>query len=320
MHSHDDSHLEPSQPFPLLVFTLATGFQVALTAALYYWIAPGTFRAELAHPGMIVLCTFLLGIPLSLFEYLYHRYLLHSAILPFLGAMHRAHSTHHGLTSVKAPVRPNEPDLMVPVKSEYPVEHHHQEESMAFPLYSIAIFQLIFNLLLGIPLKLLFPQMPWMIATIAAVTLAYSGYELWHAILHLSFDRFWKPLMEHKTVGKTVSRIYAFHLMHHWRPVTNLAVVGFWGFAVWDYVFRTHKRPVNLPLDEARVNYADAVLDTPAWPVSSIDKVQARMFKGSRRIEQSLLRAFRSSKPDRAEEETPKAITLPSAPKIIPEE
>ena len=42
-----------------------------------------------------------------------------------------------------------------------------------------------------------------------------------------------------KFSGKVWRHIYGFHLMHHWRPVSNLAVVGFWGFAIWDHIFHT---------------------------------------------------------------------------------
>ena len=58
------------------------------------------------------------------------------ALLPFIGAMQRAHVTHHGLTNVQAPVRANEPEKPATVKSEYPIIETHQEESMMFPLYS----------------------------------------------------------------------------------------------------------------------------------------------------------------------------------------
>jgi hemolysin III len=290
MHSHEsESAIAHRVPFGR--FFLAVGVQFAAMIALISLVLPGAFRQEISQPWMIVLWTFLLGIPLSLFEYLYHRYLLHSAVLPFLGAMHRAHSTHHGLTAVKAPVTPKEPEKLVPVTSEFPVEEEHQEESMMFPLWSIPIFYGVFLILLALPLKLIFPSAPILVSLILNVTLYYIGYEVWHAILHLPFERFWKPMLEGR-MGRLFKRMYSFHLMHHWRPTSNLAVVGFWGIALWDHVFRTHRRPERLPLDGAEVSFDDARLKRPLWPIAMLDRWQAGLYKWSRRVEAFLAKVF----------------------------
>jgi hemolysin III len=273
-------------------FFLITGLQVIAVILAFRFLAPDAYAHEVAQPGKIVLWTVLFGLPISLFEYLYHRYLLHSSVLPFLGVMHDAHSEHHGLTSVKAPVRPNEPERMVPVKSEYPIEHEHQEESMMFPPFAISIFFAIFFPLLAWPMKAIFPSEPVLMGLTIAVTLCYSLYELWHAVLHLPFERFWEPWMKKPLIGPIVKHAYAFHLMHHWRPTANQAVVGFWGFAIWDHLFRTHRRPENMPLNGAEVNYGDAQLNKPLWPISQLDKSQATLYKWSRRVEKGFSRLF----------------------------
>lgn len=233
-----------------------------------------------------------LGAPLSLFEYLFHRYLLHTALIPFLGSMHRSHGTHHELTYVKAPVNPKEPLLEVPVRSEFPIEHSHQEESMMFPLYSTTIFSLFFLTVLALPLKLLFPGSPVIVSLLVAVPIYLSFYEIWHAILHLPTDKFWDPLLESKWAGKPVQRLYGFHLMHHWRPNANLAIVGFWGIAVWDHVFRTYRLPNRIPLEGRKVTFEDSVLPKARWPISLIDKHGPKIYKGARRIEQSFKSLF----------------------------
>jgi hypothetical protein len=162
-----------------------------------------------------------------------------------------------------------------------------------FPLYSATIFIALFVGLLGVPLKMLFPGQPIIISFMIGVVLHYSGYEIWHAVLHLPYDGFWKPKMEStKFSGKVWRHIYGFHLMHHWRPVSNLAVVGFWGFAIWDHIFHTHHRPDNMPLAGAEVSYADAQLKKPLWPVSQIDRWQAGLYKTARRFEKFLSRVF----------------------------
>lgn len=285
---HDGEHVK----MPYAHFFLATGGQLALALVLYWLIAPTMFRSEFASPWAIVLTTFLLGIPISLFEYLYHRYLLHSAVLPFMSSMMRAHVTHHGLTNVKASVKAQEPEKLAPVRSEYAIIEKHQEESMMFPLYSISIFYAVFLLLLGLPVKLLFPAAPVLVSTIFVATLSYSAYEIWHAILHLPFEKVWKPLMLKKSVGKLTSYIYGFHLMHHWRPTANQAVVGFWGVALWDHLFRTHKRPERMPLDKHFVNYYDGSLPTPRWPIKLLDKWQGSMMRWSRKTDNTLARIF----------------------------
>ena len=277
---------------PFSRFFTAVILQLAIAVALFAVFAPNVFHAEVAQPWKILLWTALFGIPLSLFEYIYHRYLLHSAVLPFMSSMHRAHSTHHGLTSVKAPVTPHEPSRMVEVKSDFPVEEPHQEESMMFPLWSLPIFFAVFLPLFGLPVKFLFPQQPIILGLFAAVTLYYTSYEVWHAILHLPFEKFWEPMMANRVFGGVFKHMYSFHLMHHWRPTSNLAIVGCWGLAIWDHIFRTHRRPENMPLDGAEVNYHDAKLNKPLWPISMLDGWQASFYKGSRSIERFLARVF----------------------------
>lgn len=284
---------------PLARFIVAITAQLAAFLVLFALLLPRMFGAEIDQPWKILLWTFLFGVPLSLFEYLYHRYLLHSAVLPFMAAMHRAHSTHHGLTNVKAPVTPKEPSKLVPVESYFPVEQEHQEESMMFPLWSLPIFLAIFTILLAIPFKLVFPHEPVLVSLMLAVTLFYSGYELWHAVLHLPYEKFWKPLMEARWSKKLFRRLYSFHLMHHWRPTSNLAVVGFWGLALWDHTFRTHRRPERLPVDGAEVNYHDAKLAKPLWPIALLDKWQAGLYKNSRRFERFLARIFLKRRQER---------------------
>ena len=277
---------------PFGLFFISTFSQLAVAIAVFRIFFPETFTHEFSQAWPIVMWTALIGIPLSLFEYLYHRYLLHSAVLPFLGSMHKAHSTHHGLTNVKAAVSPKEPARMVPVENEYPIEHEHQEEHMMFPAYAATVFFAIFLILFGLPLKLMFPSAPIVISTLFCVTLCYGGYEVWHAITHLPYEKHWKPAMEHKVWGKMVRHAYGFHLMHHWRPTCNLAVVGLWGVAIWDYAFGTHRRPENLPLSEAEVRYVDAELRKPYFPISILDKIGKKSHKVSRQIEQWLLRLF----------------------------
>jgi hemolysin III len=277
---------------PFVRFFLAIGTQLAAFVLLFALVAPHAFSAEIHKPWTLILGIFAFGLPLSLFEYLYHRYLLHSAILPFMASMHRAHGAHHGLTTVKAPVRRDEPYELVPVTSEFPIVEEHQQESMMFPLWSFPIFVGVFGILLALPFKLLFPAQPMLLAVLGSVTAYYCSYEVWHAILHLPYERFWKPMTEGRYTKRPFRLMYSFHLMHHWRPTCNLAIVGLWGVAVWDHAFRTHRRPERMPLHQSKVTYQDAVLPKPLWPISQFDRWQGRLFKGSRRFEKWLAAIF----------------------------
>lgn len=281
-----------AQGLPLALLIFCTLIQTASLIGLYSVVAGSMFHKELSSGWLIGLWAFGLGIPLSLFEYLFHRYLLHSALVPFLASMHRSHRTHHDLTYVKAPVNPREPSKPVPVRSEFPIEHSHQEESMMFPLYSTVIFSLFFVLTLGLPLKLLLPGAPIILALLIAVPVYLVFYEVWHAILHMPLEKFWQPLMDSKWSSKPIRRLYGFHLMHHWRPNANLAIVGFWGFAVWDHVFRTYSLPERIPLEGQSVTFEDSVLPGARWPISAIDKISPVLFKASRRLESFLGRVF----------------------------
>ncbi len=286
----DDGHAPSKTEFTKLTIVVFVNITLALLA--YRFLFPNAFAADAAQPGMTIVWILALGVPFSLFEYMYHRYLLHSAVVPFLGRMNQAHREHHGLTPVKAPITPREPELMVEVDNRYPIEHEHQQESMMFPPFALAIFYAIFALLFGWPLHAIFPGQPIFLALIISTTLYYSAYEYWHAVLHLPYDKFWKRYIEGPKPSRIVRRIYAFHLMHHWRPTSNVAVVGLWGFAAWDYAFGTHHRPVNLPVKGATVNFLDGELPRPYWPIRILDRIQGPLFRAARTTERFLARMF----------------------------
>jgi hypothetical protein len=168
---------------------------------------------------------------------------------------------------------------------------------MQFPYFSASVFYGIFLILLG-PFKFLFPTQPIISSVLFTVTLAYAAYELWHAVLHLPFERYWLPGMKSERWGKLIKYVYGFHLMHHWRPITNQAVVGFWGVALWDHLFRTHHRPGRMPLDGALVNHHDAEIPKPRWPINALDRLQGRLYKGSRKIERTLAKVFLGKRVD----------------------
>jgi hemolysin III len=292
-HDHDHDHevtareLKSTLPGMISVTLL----QLALALGAFWLIAPARFAQEMSSWWVLALWVVGIGVPLSLFEYLYHRYLLHSAVLPFMKVMHEEHAHHHGLTAVKAAVSPKDPEKTAPVKSEYPIEKKSQEKFMMFPWFSISIFFGLFLVMLALPLYFIFPGQPVIAAVLISSTLYYLSYEIYHAILHLPYEGHWRQGVEGKF--KAIIRpMYSFHLMHHWRPTANLAIVGLWGFALWDRVFNTFHRPHNLPVNKAMVNWADANIGKPYWPISMFDTWQAKLYKWSRKTERSLLGIF----------------------------
>jgi hypothetical protein len=110
--------------------------------------------------------------------------------------------------------------------------------------------------------------------------------------MHMPYQEYWRRWIENPRYGGLVRYVYGFHLMHHWRPATNLAVVGLWGWAVWDHLFRTHHRPKHTPLVNAEVNYLDAKIPTPRWPISMLDRWQAGSYRWSRAVERWSNRVF----------------------------
>jgi len=279
--------------FPFLSFFLKQGCWVIAINVLFYFKYPSVFADEIRHWRLLFPWVLVLGLPLSLFEYLYHRYLLHNAVLPWMSVMNKLHQQHHGLTDVKADIHKSSPALFVEVDNQFAIESEPQQEAMKFPDYGLGIFYGIFLVVLALPIKLILPHVPAVLATIIAVTLYYIYYELWHAVLHFPYTRFWKPRLEKKWYSPLVRWSYGFHLMHHFRPTANLAVVGFWGVAVWDYFLKTHRRPKRLPLPNSKICYGDGVLPRPAWPLRILDRWQKPMAKWARRVDDRTKRLFK---------------------------
>ncbi|CAN5161493.1 hypothetical protein BH11PAT4_BH11PAT4_4830 [soil metagenome] len=290
--SYDPQVFNPDEAevhFPFVPFVVSVVVNTAAAALLYYLIAREVFIGEMSTSWLVVLMWMaVIGLPLSLFEYLYHRYLLHSAVFPFMKSMNRSHDHHHELTDVKPDFKPTAvgEDGLYPVESKYPIESEAQEESMHFPLYSLIIFQAVFGILLALPLKLMFPGAPVLLGTLLTVTVYFVSYEVWHMIQHLPYTKFWVPRLYQSRFKKAWQRVYVFHLMHHYMTNVNMAVVGYYGIALWDHVFNTCYRMEELPVKGARVALGSLKYKpTPRWPVRLVDSWKGPMYKWSRKVE-----------------------------------
>ncbi len=274
MSNHTLSSLEEkSKGFPWVRFIISLVLNISVPVGLFWKLAPNRLHVELGMGiGPILGVALLMGIPLSFFEYFYHRYVLHAVVIPFLRSQYVAHTLHHGLTPAYVPVDRKNPTKLVRVlRFIYPITLREQEKAMHFPFWSLQVFYLIFAVTLGIPFSIFFPNAPIWIGFLVAVTVYYSYYEIWHAILHLPFDKFWKKGLER---SKFVRRTYTFHLIHHWNEQTNMAIVGFWGIAIPDYVLGTILLPKRIPLLGEEVCYNDQAIDPPRQPVRYFDSLQ----------------------------------------------
>ncbi len=171
---------------------------------------------------------------LSKFEWFYHRYLLHTVIWRWLRSQCDTHTHHHDLTDVTT------------IKNEYEIEHSHQNESATFPVYALGLFCLIFTVIFFLPLQIIFPGSPVLISCNCSVTFSLVLYEVYHAAMHLSYERYWKKWVERFHL---IRQLYGFHLMHHANMRINQAIGGFFFLPIWDWAYGTYFVPSDsLPL------------------------------------------------------------------------
>ena len=178
------------------------------------------------------------------FEWGFHRYVLHVALLPWLSFFARQHTHHHNLTDIKA--KNDTAGQGRIVLNEYPIEKEEQYESSAFPDYALSGFWLFFTPLF-IGLQLCLPNAPILLGGYAALTFSMICYEVFHAIEHMPFH-WWKRAIKLPRTGKIWEKIYAFHHFHHFNRNTNEAISGFFGLPVADWVLRTYHLPKHLLL------------------------------------------------------------------------
>lgn len=270
--------------FPGGRFALAVAAQIVLMIWGFAYWRPATFHTELQAAPWLLLWVPVFSLFLSGVEYAYHRYFLHEKPITILKSMCDAHRHHHGLTSVTARVLATQPDQPVPVSSQYAIEHKDQEEDMMFPLYALSIFFVLF-VPLALVLKLVLPSQPLVLAMVIAIVISYVGYEVLHAILHLPFERFWKPRLYDSPHRRFYQAIYGPHLVHHYRVKTNMAVFGFFGYPIWDKLLKTYVELAVMPLPGAYITYRQSQ-HQPGKLISWFDSLIER-------LEQSRLKRFK---------------------------
>jgi hemolysin III len=238
--------VEEKFSLPLFLFTVATS--LAGLVILVRLAAPdAVWHAQTAAAWWQFAAVFLAGHLLTCFvEYVFHRYVLHKPVVPFLSRFYKQHTLHHSLTRIGK--RYTAAGRAVPfVENVYPVTEPEQGEASFFPWYTLAIFAAILTPLLAV-MQWVAPSFPWFFGGYASVAFALALYEIFHAIEHWAFER-WAPLIEHKNFGWFWRGVYSFHLRHHAVIDCNEAISGFFTLPVFDWVFGTFILPKSLYVD-----------------------------------------------------------------------
>lgn len=226
-------------------------------------LLPGLWARQLAAGIPALTLTFLAAhLGLCFFEWVFHRYILHSITLPWLAWFARGHRSHHGLTPIKLQAAAPGSDRYV--LNRYPIVEETQHEDSAFPWYSILGFWAFFTPLLLL-VQWALPNAPVLVGSYTAIAFSMVLYEILHAIEHYPYE-WWKSATEHPRFGGFWSKFYGFHHMHHANISCNEAISGFFGLPIADWLFGTYHQPKELLLEGRVATARDfAVSPPPRW-------------------------------------------------------
>ena len=235
----------PAEEFSLPLFAFTVVASLLFCAGALWLCAPAAvWHVQMTARWWQYLVTFLaLHLFMCFIEYVFHRYVLHKPVVPFLSRFYRQHTLHHSLTRIGSRRTPGGRELMC-VENLYPITSPHQNEAAFFPWYTMVIFAVILAPFFAL-LQWLMPTMPWFAGGLLAITASLTLYEVFHAIEHWPFE-VWAPLVESKRMGWLWKHIYSFHLRHHAAIHSNEAISGFFTLPVADWVFGTAVFPKDL--------------------------------------------------------------------------
>jgi hemolysin III len=272
---------------PLFAFTVLASL-AGLTLLLWLFAPAMVWHAQVASHWWQYLATFLL---LHLFmcfvEYVFHRYVLHRPVVPFLSRFYRQHTHHHNLTRIGSRRTPGGRELVC-VENRYPITEPEQGEASFFPWYTMLIFAFILTPLFAL-LQWLVPSWPWFAGGLGALTLSLSLYEVFHAIEHWPFE-VWAPLVESRRLGWFWKHIYSFHLRHHAAIHSNEAISGFFTLPVADWVFGTAVFPKDLYRNGEKWLEENFANPRPIWLIRLTDRFVDWLVKRRREKSARLLR------------------------------
>lgn len=244
----------------IFIFTFKTFFPTLWDNQLTLGLWPIVKVSLVAH-----LC-------LAAFEFFFHRYVLHEVVISWLRKFERDHGMHHALTVIFRKKSATANPGSAPVVNRYPITQPKQYESSFFPYWGLAGFTLFFSPFMAI-VQWFMPHTPVILGSFVAIVLSYCLYELLHALEHVPYDKFWRQFVESPVLGKVGKKVYGFHQFHHANVMCNMAISGFFGLPVFDWLFGTYKQPRQLLLDGTLAVEEDFSSPRPCWLIRLVDNV-----------------------------------------------
>lgn len=253
---------------PLFAFTVIATL-AGLVGALWL-VAPNVWEGQIMAPlwaGVVAFLT--ISFVNCLFEYFFHRYVLHQSSIPLVRRLYRQHTLHHALTRIgRKPSRDGRGILFI--ENKFPIVEPEQGEASFFPWYTLAVFTAV-QTPLFIFLQWLFPTIPWFFGGFAALACSLTLYEVLHAINHWPFEK-WEPLILHKRWGWLWRPAYAFHLRHHAVIDCNESISGFFGLPLADWLFGTCIMPKTVYADGEDWQQEKFSSPRPRWLIRQLDQ------------------------------------------------
>lgn len=275
-HSHAGHHEEKFSPWLFIATILVS---LAGMFAVIAFAFPGVWQAQLDATWLSFLIVFVSVHAIAgIFEYFFHRYILHAPLVPLLSYFYRQHTLHHALTHIgyhrskitnaEVPgLIDNDPaPAAAPqhvARNTFPIEQEKQHEASYFPWYSLLIFSLVITPLL-VGAHFIFPTAPIFLAGYLAVAFSLSLYELIHAVEHWPQDT-WDRLIEHPRYGRIWRKAYAFHLRHHADIRCNEGISGIFGLPLVDFALGTYVDPETLYTHGEHVHADEFVSPRPRF-------------------------------------------------------
>lgn len=281
MEKNPGARAQVEEQFSLPVFLVTVGLTLLALVILFRFVAPqGVWLGQLSAGPAYFAGAFLIVTLFNCFvEYVFHRYVLHKPVVPFLSRFYKQHTLHHNLTRIGRRRTPGGREVPF-IENIYPVTQPEQGEASFFPWFTLAVFAAVVTPLLAVA-QWAVPAFPWFFAGYLALAASIFLYEVFHAIEHWSFER-WAPLIEHRHFGWFWRKVYSFHLRHHAVIDCNEAISGFFTLPVFDWVFGTFVLPKTLYSDGAEWQASEFESPRPCALIRWCDEKSDAMIKARR--------------------------------------
>lgn len=266
--------------FSIFWFSVQAAGQYALLLLAFRYLLPKVWAQQFAAGWLPFLLAFLAAhLFLCVFEWAFHRYVLHSVTTRWLVYFARGHRNHHGLTPIRLQQVAEGSERYV--LNRYPIIEEAQYLDSAFPVYAIVAFWVFFTPLL-VAVQFALPRAPVLMGGYAAITWSMCLYEILHAIEHRPYE-WWKKATEHPRFGGFWRKLYGFHHMHHANISCNEAISGFFSLPIADWAFGTYHQPKDLLLEGRVATAKDFAVQPPRSFVRWLDawarKRESRVLK-----------------------------------------